>query len=112
MGASIIVDAHDFTARNLTKAGYIASPLEDDSLAEYAVHALDMTDMTVEAVKEFGLSRKDAVRANNMFVLGMLSWMFGRPTESTITFLEAMPGMLLRSSMRSRCWTRLSNIVG
>ena len=62
---------HDFTARNLTKAGYADNPLEDDSLAEYAVHAVDLTGMTVEAVKEFGLSRKDAARAKNMFALGL-----------------------------------------
>ena len=44
--------------------------------------------MTVEAVKEFGLSRKDAARAKNMFALGLVSWMYGRPTESTVEFLE------------------------
>jgi 2-oxoglutarate/2-oxoacid ferredoxin oxidoreductase subunit alpha len=87
-GATIIVDTADFTARNLTKAGYSANPLEDDSLAEYAVHQVDLTGMTVEAVKEFGLSRKDASRAKNMFALGLLSWLYGRPTESTIAFLE------------------------
>ena len=86
-GATIIVDTHDFTARNLTKAGYAANPLDDDSLAEYAVHPVDLTGMTVEAVKEFGLSRKDAARAKNMFALGLLSWMYGRPTETTIAFL-------------------------
>ena len=52
------------------------------------MQALDLTDMTVEAVKEFGLSRKDASRAKNMFALGLLSWMYGRPTEPTIAFLE------------------------
>ena len=91
-GATIIVDTHDFTARNLTKAGYTANPLEDDSpgspLGEFAVHPVDLTGMTVEAVKEFGLSRKDAARAKNMFALGLLSWMYGRPVESTISFLE------------------------
>ncbi len=87
-GATVIVDSHDFTRRNLSKAGYTDSPLEDDSLAEYDVHAFELTDMTVEAVKEFGLSRKDASRAKNMFALGMLSWMYGRPTESTVAFLE------------------------
>ncbi len=87
-GASIIVDIHDFTERNLVKAGYDANPLEDDSLAEYAVHPLDLTGMTVEAVKEFGLSRKDASRAKNMFALGLVSWMYGRPTETTVAFLE------------------------
>ena len=87
-GATIIVDTHDFTARNLTKAGYTTSPLDDDSLAPYAVHPVDLTGMTVEAVKQFGLSRKDAARAKNMFALGLLSWMYGRPTETTISFLE------------------------
>jgi 2-oxoglutarate/2-oxoacid ferredoxin oxidoreductase subunit alpha len=87
-GATVIVDSHDFTRRNLSKAGYADSPLEDDSLAEYDVHAFELTDMTVEAVKEFGLSRKDASRAKNMFALGMLSWMYGRPTDSTVAFLE------------------------
>jgi 2-oxoglutarate/2-oxoacid ferredoxin oxidoreductase subunit alpha len=87
-GATIVVDTHDFTARNLTKAGYAGNPLEDESLTEYAVHALDLTGMTVEAVKEFGLSRKDAARAKNMFALGLLSWLYGRPTESTIAFLQ------------------------
>ena len=87
-GATIIVDTHDFTARNLTKAGYAENPLENDSLAEYALHTVDLTGMTVEAVKEFGLSRKDAARAKNMFALGLVSWMYGRPTESTISFLS------------------------
>jgi len=86
-GATIIVDTHDFTARNLTKAGYTANPLEGDDLAEFAVHPVDLTGMTVEAVKEFGLSRKNAARAKNMFALGLLSWMYGRPTESTTAFL-------------------------
>ena len=86
-GATIIVDTHDFTARNLTKAGYTENPLDGDTLAEYALHTVDLTGMTVEAVKEFGLSRKDASRAKNMFALGLLSWMYGRPTESTEAFL-------------------------
>ncbi|WP_426242535.1 2-oxoacid:acceptor oxidoreductase subunit alpha [Nocardioides sp. LHG3406-4] len=87
-GATIIVDTHDFSGRNLSKAGYTTSPLEDDTLAAYAVHPLDLTGMTVAAVKEFGLSRKDAARAKNMFALGLLSWMYGRPTESTLEFLS------------------------
>ncbi|MCW2832259.1 MAG: 2-oxoacid:acceptor oxidoreductase subunit alpha, partial [Nocardioides sp.] len=87
-GASIIVDTHDFTARNLSKAGYTANPLDGDDLAAFAVHPVDLTGMTVAAVKEFGLSRKDAARAKNMFALGLLSWMYGRPIESTITFLS------------------------
>ncbi|WP_310961376.1 2-oxoacid:acceptor oxidoreductase subunit alpha [Nocardioides terrisoli] len=91
-GTAIIVDSHDFTSRNLAKAGYEANPLEQEGaegLAQrYNLSVLDLTGMTVEAVKEFGLSRKDAARAKNMFALGMLSWMYGRPTETTIAFLE------------------------
>jgi len=92
-GAAIIVDTHDFTKRNLDKAGYDVNPLDllgdaNDPLGEFAVQPVDLTGMTVEAVKEFGLSRKDAARAKNMFALGLLSWMYGRPTDPTIAFLE------------------------
>ena len=91
-GATIIVDTHDFTKRNLDKAGYDANPLDllgdaNDPLGDYLVQPVDLTGMTVEAVKEFGLSRKDAARAKNMFALGLLSWMYGRPTEGTEAFL-------------------------
>src|ERR671912_681468 len=88
-GGVIIADSADFTKRNLAKVGYDADPLSDDSLADYQVHALDMTGMTVEAVKPFGLSRKDAARAKNMFALGLLSWLYHRPTEGTLNFLSA-----------------------
>lgn len=88
-GAAIIVDTHDFTSRNLAKAGYDADPLEDEQLlGSYQVHPVDLTGLTVEAVQQFGLSRKDAARAKNMFALGLLSWLYGRPTESTVAFLE------------------------
>jgi len=92
-GTAIIVDSHDFSGRNLAKAGYDSNPLEEDGpgslAATYNLSVLDLTGMTVEAVKEFGLSRKDAARAKNMFALGLLSWMYGRPTETTINFLSA-----------------------
>ncbi len=86
-GATIIVDSHDFTSRNLSKAGYDHNPLEDGSLDRFSLHRVDLTTMTVESVKPFGLSRKDASRAKNMFSLGLLSWLYGRPVESTETFL-------------------------
>jgi 2-oxoglutarate/2-oxoacid ferredoxin oxidoreductase subunit alpha len=88
-GATVIVDSHDFTARNLTRAGYDTNPLEDDSLEPFNVHAIDLTTLTVEGVKDFGLTRKDASRAKNMFALGLLSWLYGRPTQPTIDFLES-----------------------
>jgi 2-oxoglutarate ferredoxin oxidoreductase subunit alpha len=87
-GATVIVDTADFTTRNLSKVGYAVSPLEDGSLEAYQLHGIDLTGMTVEAVKEFGLGRKDAGRAKNMFALGLLSWMYHRPTEGTVAFLE------------------------
>jgi 2-oxoglutarate/2-oxoacid ferredoxin oxidoreductase subunit alpha len=88
-GAVIIADTGDFTKRNLAKVGYDSDPLTDDSLAAYQVHALDLTGMTVEAVKAFGLSRKDASRAKNMFALGLLSWLYHRSPEGTVNFLSA-----------------------
>ena len=86
-GATIIVDTHDFTKRNLDKAGYDANPLEDGSLADFQVHPLDLTGMTVEAIKEFGLSRKDAARSKNMFALGLVSWLYGRDVSGTESYL-------------------------
>ncbi|KRB80222.1 2-oxoglutarate ferredoxin oxidoreductase subunit alpha [Nocardioides sp. Root190] len=92
-GATIIVDTHDFSKRNLEKAGYSSNPLDklgevDDLLAGFQVQPVDLTGITVAAVTEFGLSRKDAARAKNMFALGLLSWMYGRPTEPTVEFLS------------------------
>ncbi|WP_141015328.1 2-oxoacid:acceptor oxidoreductase subunit alpha [Nocardioides sambongensis] len=92
-GATVIVDTHDFTKRNLDKAGYDVNPLDllgdsNDMLGAFNVQPVDLTGMTVAAVKEFGLSRKDAARAKNMFALGLLSWMYGRPTEPTVAFVE------------------------
>jgi 2-oxoglutarate ferredoxin oxidoreductase subunit alpha len=86
-GSTVIVDTHDFSDRNLSKAGYTENPLDNGSLENYNVHTIDLTSLTVEAVKEFGLSRKDAARAKNMFSLGLLSWLYGRPTDSTEAFL-------------------------
>ncbi len=88
-GGVIIADSADFSKRNLAKVGYHADPLTDGSLADYQLHALDLTGMTVEAVKAFGLSRKDASRAKNMFALGLLSWLYHRPTEGTLSFLSS-----------------------
>ena len=86
-GGVIIADSADFSKRNLAKVGYESDPLTDGSLEDYQVHALDLTGMTIEAVKRFGLTRKDASRAKNMFALGLLSWLYHRPTDGTINFL-------------------------
>jgi 2-oxoglutarate ferredoxin oxidoreductase subunit alpha len=86
-GAEIIVDTDEFTKRALAKVGWAASPLDDDTLAAYAVHRVPLTSLTLEALKDSGLARKDAERAKNMFALGLLSWMYHRPTENTEAFL-------------------------
>ncbi|HEY9472872.1 MAG TPA: 2-oxoacid:acceptor oxidoreductase subunit alpha [Mycobacteriales bacterium] len=87
-GATIIVDTHDFTARALTRVGYATNPIDDGSMESFNVHAVDLTQLTLDAVDSYGLTRKDAGRAKNMFALGLLSWMYHRPTEGTIGFLE------------------------
>ncbi|MEU5938544.1 2-oxoacid:acceptor oxidoreductase subunit alpha [Micromonospora sp. NPDC047548] len=87
-GADIIVNTDEFTKRNLAKVGYQASPLDDDSLAGYVVHPVALTSMTVGALAEQAVSKKDAERAKNMFALGLLSWMYSRPYSSTLRFLE------------------------
>ena len=88
-GADIIANTDEFTKRNLGRVGYEANPLEDGSLANYNLHAVPVTSMTVKALEEFDITRKDAERAKNMFALGLLSWLYNRPVESTIAFLES-----------------------
>ncbi len=87
-GATIIVDKDEFTNRKLAKVGYESNPLEDGSLDSYKVHGVALTSMTVTALAELNLNRKDAERAKNMFALGILTWMYHRPTEATIKFLK------------------------
>ncbi|WP_203182972.1 2-oxoacid:acceptor oxidoreductase subunit alpha [Streptomyces pratensis] len=88
-GADIIVNTDEFTKRPMAKVGYTQSPLEDGSLEAYNVHPVPLTTLTIEALKEFGLSRKEAERSKNMFALGLLSWMYNRPTEGTEAFLRS-----------------------
>src|SRR6266567_3878004 len=88
-GAVLIVNTDAFTERNLDKAGYPANPLEDGSLGDYHVHAVALTTLTQEAVKEAGISKREAERSKNMFALGLMSWLYNRPTEGTIAFLES-----------------------
>ena len=87
-GADIIVNTDEFTPRNLAKVGYDASPVDDGSLESYAVHPIPLTSLTVEALKGFDITKKEAERAKNMFALGLLSWLYHRPTEGTLTFLK------------------------
>ena len=87
-GSDLIVNTDEFTKRNVEKVGYHESPLDDDSLEAYRLHPIALTSMTVEALKEFNVTKKEAERAKNMFALGLLLWLYHRPTEGTIEFLE------------------------
>ena len=87
-GATVIVNTDEFTTRNLAKVGYASNPLDDGTLDGYVVHRVALTSLTVKALEGHPISKKDAERAKNMFALGMLSWLYSRPHESTISFLE------------------------
>jgi 2-oxoglutarate ferredoxin oxidoreductase subunit alpha len=88
-GATIIVNEDAFTKRNLDKAGYEANPLQDGSLSAYRVHRIPMSTLTTRAVEAIeGVSTRDASRAKNLFALGVLSWLYGRPTDVTKTWIE------------------------
>lgn len=88
-GATIIANEDAFTKRNLEKAGYDSNPLEDGSLSAYRVHRIPMTALTTRAVEGVeGVSTRDASRAKNLFALGVLSWLYGRPTEVTERWIE------------------------
>ncbi|HEY2259188.1 MAG TPA: 2-oxoacid:acceptor oxidoreductase subunit alpha [Solirubrobacteraceae bacterium] len=88
-GATIIVNEDAFSKRNLEKAGYASSPLEDGSLRGYRVHRIPMSTLTTRAVEAIeGVSSRDAGRAKNLFALGVLSWLYGRPTDVTTRWIE------------------------
>ncbi len=88
-GADIIANTDEFTKRNLSKVGYAENPLEDGTLSAYQLHALPITSVTVKALEGYDISRKEAERAKNMFALGLLSWLYNRPAEGTMAFLES-----------------------
>jgi 2-oxoglutarate ferredoxin oxidoreductase subunit alpha len=88
-GGTLIVNEDAFVDRNLEKAGYDSNPLDDDSLEGYQVYRVPMTSMTVRASEGIeGITKKDAERSKNLFALGLVSWMYGRPTDVTIRWIE------------------------
>lgn len=88
-GGLLVVDTGSFNERNFQKAGYETNPLTDNSLAAYQVLSIDMSAMTLEAVKSFELSQKEALRCKNMWTLGLTLWMFGRPRQPIVEWLKA-----------------------
>src|SRR3990170_710063 len=88
-GGTLIVNRDAFNDRNLQKAGYTSNPLEDGSLQKYKVHDVPLTTMTVEACKGIeGVTPRESERAKNFFALGLMSWLYGRPTDGTLRFIE------------------------
>ncbi len=89
IGGTIIANEDAFDERNLEKVGYATNPLEDDSLANYRVIAVPMSSLTKEACAPLGVKPRDAERSKNFFALGLVSWMYSRPLEPTVEWLEA-----------------------
>jgi len=87
-GGVLVLNEDSFTQRNVEKAGYETDPIEDGTLDGYQVFKVPMTSITVRATEGIGIGKKEAERAKNMFALGLVSWMFGRPTETTLSWLE------------------------
>jgi 2-oxoglutarate ferredoxin oxidoreductase subunit alpha len=83
-GGTLIANEDEFTDRNLDKAGYTANPLDDGSLEGYHVYKVPMETMTIRATEGIaGVTKREAERAKNFFALGLVSWMYGRPTDVT-----------------------------
>ena len=87
-GSTLIVNIDAFDERSLAKAGYGSNPLTDGSLVAYTVYEVPMTSMTLEAAKPSGARSRDAERSKNFFALGLLSWMYTRPTDVTLRWIE------------------------
>jgi 2-oxoglutarate ferredoxin oxidoreductase subunit alpha len=88
-GGLIIADEGEFTPRNLAKAGYQANPLEDGSLAKWQLIHFNISQLTLDAVKPFGLGNKEALRCKNMWTLGLALWMFDRDRQPIVDWLKA-----------------------
>jgi 2-oxoglutarate ferredoxin oxidoreductase subunit alpha len=87
-GGLLIVDEGEFTARNLAKAGYDTNPLEDNSLNKWQVIHFDISQLTLDAVKPYGLGNKEALRCKNMWTLGLALWMFDRDRQPIVDWLK------------------------
>ncbi|MGQ0824801.1 MAG: 2-oxoacid:acceptor oxidoreductase subunit alpha [Actinomycetota bacterium] len=87
-GSTLLVNVDTFDTRNLDKAGYAQNPLRDQSLAAYRVYEVPMTSITVEATKPLGVKPRDAERSKNFFALGLICWMYTRPTEPLLDWIK------------------------
>src|ERR687896_145422 len=88
-GGTLVLNRDAFSDKNLQKAGYSANPLDDGTLEDYNLHAIPLTSMTVEALKGIdGVTSREAERSKNFFALGLMSWLYHRPAEGTLAFIE------------------------
>ena len=94
-GGTIIVNIDTFTKKDLEKAGYETSPLDDNSFEGYNIIQAPITKLTREALKDSGLDGKSIGRSKNMFALGIVYWLFSRPLSITEDFLDAKFGKVL-----------------
>jgi 2-oxoglutarate/2-oxoacid ferredoxin oxidoreductase subunit alpha len=87
-GSTLLVNVDAFDTRNLDKAGYDSNPLRDNTLVPFRVYEVPMTSITIEATKPLGVKPRDAERSKNFFALGLISWMYNRPTEPLIDWIK------------------------
>ncbi|PPR58640.1 MAG: 2-oxoglutarate oxidoreductase subunit KorA [Alphaproteobacteria bacterium MarineAlpha4_Bin2] len=87
-GGLVILDVGTFNARNFEKAGWASDPLEDDTLAKYRVVKIDISKLTLEAVKGFDVTSKEGLRCKNFWTLGLVYWLYGRDREPTVNWLN------------------------
>ena len=98
-GGMLIVNSDAFTERDLEKAGYTENPLLDDSLRAYRLVEVPMTSLTKEATVPLGVKARDAERSKNFFALGLISWMYTRPVDTTTKWIaERFKDPLVRAS--------------
>lgn len=87
-GGTIIANSDAFDTKNLELAGYAANPLQDGSLSGYQLHSLPLSKGTLSAVEGLGLSTKEAGRCKNFYTLGLLYWLYNRPLETTMKWID------------------------
>jgi 2-oxoglutarate ferredoxin oxidoreductase subunit alpha len=93
-GGTVILNDDAFDERNLDKAGYTDDPREDGTLGGFIVHRVNMTKLTLDATADLGVKKRDAERSKNFFALGLISWMYSRPVEPTLQWIEEKFGKL------------------
>ena len=87
-GAMLIVNEDEFNAANLRKAGYTSNPLDDDSLQAYRVYRVPIGTLNARALRDLDLTAQEADRSKNMFALGLMFWMYSRPLDTTLKYIE------------------------